>query len=233
MNEEFYDKVNENLRKSWEVHRQAFGPIIEPAFKEDANARIILINALNHISRRNCKRGLELLNSIRDLCSCDEDKAAWSFFVGVAFEMTGSKENSLKWYDEAGKFHHRFFMPYIKLAKAAHADGQLEKAKKYYMMGIQYLKEMPEKDVEGIFFGSSYANFACCLAQAGEYENARLAFEEAIKYPLIPDAYATGAIIYAALGDRQKSEHYLGKLNEQSPEAAKAVSDEIARLFGE
>jgi len=38
------------LRQSWEIHRQAFGPILEPAFTENRQLRILLINALNHIS---------------------------------------------------------------------------------------------------------------------------------------------------------------------------------------
>ena len=52
------------LRYSWEVHRQAFGPILEPAFAENPQARILLINALNHISRREIQRGMELLKEL-------------------------------------------------------------------------------------------------------------------------------------------------------------------------
>ena len=70
------------LRHSWEVHRQAFGPILEPAFAENKQVRILVINALNHISRREVRRGMELLKEIQPHCVYDEDKAAWAFFVG-------------------------------------------------------------------------------------------------------------------------------------------------------
>ena len=40
------------LSQSWEVHRQAFGPILEPMFEDAPQLRIVLVNALNHISRR-------------------------------------------------------------------------------------------------------------------------------------------------------------------------------------
>ena len=30
-----YEGAEETLRHSWEVHRQAFGPILEPAFSAD------------------------------------------------------------------------------------------------------------------------------------------------------------------------------------------------------
>ena len=59
------------LRQSWEVHRQAFGPILEPAFQENPQVRILLINALNHISRREVKRGMELLKEM-DGALCGE-----------------------------------------------------------------------------------------------------------------------------------------------------------------
>ncbi len=61
------------LRQSWEVHRQAFGPILEPAFTENPQVRILLINALNHISRREVKRGMELLKELHPHCIYDED----------------------------------------------------------------------------------------------------------------------------------------------------------------
>ena len=60
------------LRQSWEVHRQAFGPILEPAFAENQQVRILVINALNHISRRDIKRGMELLKEIQPQ-DMDED----------------------------------------------------------------------------------------------------------------------------------------------------------------
>ena len=58
---------SESFQKSWAVHMQAFGPILEPAFAENPQVRIILINALNHISRREVKRGMELLKEIHQL----------------------------------------------------------------------------------------------------------------------------------------------------------------------
>ena len=118
------------LRQSWEVHRQAFGPILEPAFEENPQVRILLINALNHISRREVHRGMEILKQIKEYCIYDEDKAAWTFFVGLCFEMGGAKEQMLQWYADAGKYHHRFYLPYLKLAKAAHNASQFEKSKR-------------------------------------------------------------------------------------------------------
>lgn len=75
-NENAFENAEYALRQSWEVHRQAFGPILEPAFVENPQVRIHLVAALNHISRRQIKRGMEILQSIKEQCIYDEDKAA-------------------------------------------------------------------------------------------------------------------------------------------------------------
>lgn len=81
------------LWQSWETHRQAFGPILEPAFEENQEARILLIDALNHISRREVKQGMELLKKLAPFCAYDEDRAAWAFLQGFVLKwpVHGSK----------------------------------------------------------------------------------------------------------------------------------------------
>lgn len=133
MSDEAFDKAKESLEFSWEVHRQAYRSILEPAFVENQQVRIPLIAALNHISRREVKRGLEILQSLKEHYIYDEDKAAWTFFVGLCFEMAGQKEQMLRWYEAAGKFGLRFYLPYLKIAKAEHNSGQFEKSLNYYL----------------------------------------------------------------------------------------------------
>lgn len=205
------------LRQSWEVHRQAFGPILEPAFEENPQVRILLINALNHISRREIKRGMELLKEIHPYCIYDEDRAAWTFFVGLCFEMAGAREQMLQWYADAGKYDHRFYLPYLKLAKAAHSEAQFEKAKGYYETAIECLLEMPENDKDEIILGSAYTNLTSCLTMLHQYPAAEAAWKEAQKYPLQPGAAATAAILYAAMGNGEKAAAYIEELKQKLP----------------
>lgn len=163
------------LQQSWEVHRQAFGPILEPAFAENQQVRILLINALNHISRREVKRGMEILKEIHPHCIYDEDKAAWAFFVGLCFEMGGAREQMLEWYEKAGQIGHRFYLPYLKLAKAAHSSAQFDKAKGYYKTAIDCLLEMSENDKDDIILGSAYTNLTSCLTMLHQYPAAESA----------------------------------------------------------
>ena len=212
-----FDAAEAALRQSWEVHRQAFGPILEPAFAENPQVRISLIAALNHISRREIQRGLELLKEIKEYCVYDEDKAAWTFFVGLCFDMAGAKDQMCKWYAEAGKFHHRFYLPYLKLAKAAHNDGQLESAKGYYETAIECLLEMPENDRDEVILGSACTNLTSCLTMLHQYERAEKAWIAAQRYPAQPGAAATGAILYAAMGNAEKTAEWLEKLKKTQP----------------
>lgn len=205
------------LRQSLEVHRQAFGPILEPAFAENQQVRILLINALNHISRREVKRGMELLKEIHPHCIYDEDRAAWAFFVGLCFEMGGAKEQGLEWYEKAGAVGHRFYLPYLKLAKAAHSAAQFEKAKGYYQTAIACLLEMSENDKEEIILGSAYTNLTSCLTMLHQYPEAEKAWNAAQQYPAQPGANATAAILYAAMGDAEKTAIHINRLKEKFP----------------
>lgn len=211
------------LRQSWEVHRQAFGPILEPAFTENPQVRITLIAALNHISRREIKRGLELLQQIKEHCIYDEDKAAWTFFVGLCYEMGGVREKMLQWYADAGKYNHRFYLPYLKLAKAAHSEAQYETAQKYYETAITCLLEMPENDKDDVILGSAYTNLTACLTLLYHYPEAEAAWTKALRYPQQPAALGTAAILYAAMGDKKKTALHLEQLEKTLPAVAAQV----------
>ena len=216
------------LRQSWEAHRQAFGPILEPAFAENPQVRILLINAMNRISRRDVKRGMELLKELHPYCIYDEDKAAWAFFVGLCFEMSGAVEYMLDWYEKAGKFGHRFYLPYLKLAKAAHSAAQFEKARGYYETAIACLLEMREQDRDETALGAAYTNLTSCLTMLHQYAAAEAAWNGAQTYPLQPGADATAAILYAAMGDGEKTAEHLRLLQEKFP-AWTAQTQEMTR----
>ena len=203
------------LQQSWEVHRQAFGPILEPAFRENPQVRLLVIQALNYISRREIQKGMEVLKQINPHCLYDEDKAAWTFFVGLCFEMAGAKKQMLQWYADAGKYGHRFYLPYLKLAKARHADGALEDALGYYDTAIGCLLEM--EDPDEIILGSVYANLTSCLTMLHRYSQAEKAWLAAQKYPQQSAAAATAAILYAAMGNREQVSVWLTRLKKDNP----------------
>lgn len=220
------------LRQSWEVHRQAFGPILEPAFVENPQVRVLLINALNHISRREVKRGMELLKEIHPHCIYNDDKAAWAFCTGLCFEMGGAQKQALDWYEKASEIGHRFYLPYLKLAKAAHTSAQFEKAKGYYETSIECLLEMSENDKDAIILGSAYTNLTSCLTMLHRYPEAEKAWKAAQQYPAQPGADATGAILYAAMGNAEKTAEHIGRLKEKFPAWVAQTQEMTGQILG-
>lgn len=212
-----FEAAESALRQSWELHRQAFGPILEPAFTENPQVRIRLIAALNHLSRREIKEGMAILKEISPHCLYEEDKAAWTFFVGLGFEMAGAREQMLQWYEAAGQYGHRFYLPYMKLAKAAHSAGEFEKARGYYETAIACLREMSEEERDETVLGSAYTNLTSCLTMLHRFQEAETAWTRAQRYPLQPGADATAAILYAAMGNAGKAEVHLKMLREKFP----------------
>lgn len=203
-----FEDLEDSLRQSWELHRQAFGPILEPAFTDDPQARLQLTLALNHISRRDVQRGMQLLKQLRPHCVCDEDHAAWAFFVGVGFEMLGDKEHMQEWYRRAGEYHHGFYLPYLKLAKAAHAAADFEAARELYEKALDCLLRMPEKDAD-IFLGATYTNLTSCLTMLHRYPAAEQTWKQAQRYPRPDGSAAAASILYAAMGDAERCARYL------------------------
>lgn len=209
-------QLSEALKRSWETHRQAFGPILEPAFLADIQTRTVLVAALNHLSRRQVREGLELLKPLGQQCRTDADRAAWTFFVGLAFEMAGAGEQMLKWYLDAGKYGHRFYLPYMKLAKAAHASARFEDAGKWYAIAYECLKE--QKDADHQLLAAAATNLVSCLTMLHRYADAEIIWQEAQRYPLRPGASATAAMLYAAMGDRRRTEECMETLRKEYPQ---------------
>lgn len=229
--EQDYETAEFALRQSWETHRQAFGPILEPAFVENPQVRVPLIAALNHISRREVKQGMEILKQIKEFCIYDEDKAAWTFFVGLCYELGGAKKQALQWYDDAAKYGHRFYLPYLKLAKAAIQEKQYETARIYYEIGIDCLMEMPETEQDPALLGSAYTNLASSLTMLHRYPEAEKAWETAMRYPTQPRAPAVAAVLYAATGDWKTAKAYMEKLEKADPAFAQQIWQAIQKIF--
>lgn len=209
-------QMNEALARSWEIHRQAFGPILEPAFPGDVQTRLVLVAALNHLSRRQVREGLELLKPLGDQCRTDADRAAWTFFVGLAFEMAGAREQMLKWYLDAGKYGHRFYLPYMKLAKAAHEAARFEDAGKWYAVAYECLKAQEDTDPQ--LLAAAATNLVSCLTMLHRFADAEAVWQEAQRYPLRPGASATAAMLYAAMGDRERTAGCIEALRKELPQ---------------
>lgn len=207
---------SKNIQKSWQVHAGAFGPILEPAFANDYKNRIDLTAALNKISTRNVKGGLDMLMKLKPACQCDADHAAWFFFAGLAFEMAGAKEQMIQMYQQANQFGHSFYLPYAKVAKAAHNDGAFDVAEENYADAIQCLENGVQDRQSVTVLASVYTNYASCLTMMHRYRDAELALKKSIAFlPYLPNRAATEAILSAAMKDAEKTAEHLHSLERE------------------
>ena len=107
----------DDVKRSWEIHLKAYGPILEPAFAQNLQARIHLTAALNMISGRNLAGALLKLKSLQKSAANEADKAALLFCFGLYAETAGSQEQMLAYYAMANQCNHKFYLPYLKVAK--------------------------------------------------------------------------------------------------------------------
>lgn len=224
--------LSADFQKKWAVHMGAFGPILGPAFPEDYQSRIHLMAALNHISRRDVPGGLKKLEQLRDRCETNADKAAWLFFMGLCFEFGGMQEQMLACYQSAGEFRHRFYMPYMKLAKFFQQGCLYERAEENYKAAIGCFVATGLSDGDRRILGSAYTGLATCLTMMHRYSDAEGALESSRQlWPDAPGRSAAEAVLYAALGQTEKMAASLSVLEGHAPEAYPSVRDMTERIL--
>lgn len=221
-----------DFQKSWAGHMAAFGPILEPAFPEDYQSRVHLTAALNLISNRNIGSGLKKLQSLKDKCKNNADKAALLFFMGVCFEMAGQQEQMLECYTYANEYEHRFHMPYLKVAKFYLNGRMYDKSEENFRRGIDCFTATGLDDQSRLILGSAYTNYATCLMIMHRYEEAEAALATSRNiYPDAPGRAATEATLAALRGDAVQAEACLGVLKGLAPDAWKEVKETVERVL--
>lgn len=223
--------LSENFQQQWAVHMGAFGPILEPAFAEDYASRVHLLAALNHLSRRDVKNGLKKLEQLRDKCVTNADKAAWLFFMGLGFEFAGAQEQMLSCYRSAGEFGHRFYMPYLKLAKFFQQGCLYDRAEENYRLTISCFDGTGLSEADRRILGSAYTGLATVLTMMHRYEEASGALESSRQlWPDAPGRAAAEAVLYAVSGQWEQAEESLSVLRSHAPEAHGPLADMITRI---
>ena len=210
-----FENAGEKLLHSWEVHRQAFGPILEPAFQENKEARIHLLAALNLLSRKEAEKSREKLILLKEYCNYDEDKAAYNFFMGLSFDIMGLKDQMVKWYEKANEYEHNFYLPYLKLAKVYHTEAFFDSAERNYLKAIKCL-EVRNEYFDAHILSSALTNLTSCLTMMHKLSLAEKTLEKAESTLVIKGQCATASILYAAMGKKEISENYLLKAKEES-----------------
>ena len=220
------------FQQSWQVHMQAFGPILEPAFEGNYQAKIHLCAALNHISKRQLAQGLAKLKGLEKHLETDADKCAYLFFMGVFCEMAGKQEQWLAMYTMANEYGHKLYLPYMKVGKFYLNGRMYEKAEENYRGAIDCFTATGLSAQDKIILGSAYGNLASCLLQMHRYEDAEAALNTSRS--LQPDAPGRAAIeapLYALRGDAEKVNACLEILKAHAPAVCESVKESTDRIL--
>lgn len=223
---------NPQIKQSWAVHMQAFGPILKPAFADDYQARIHLCAALNHISSRNFPQALLKLNGMQKYLKNDADKAAFLFCMGLFCETAGKKEEMMALYTQCNELRHRFYLPYLKVAKL-HLDGcSYEDAEKNYRAAIGCFSGTGPDAKEKQILASAYTNLASCLIMMHRCGEADAALKTSRDlHPQFPGRAAPEAILHALRKETAELSACLNTLKTLAPFAYDSIKKSTDKIL--
>lgn len=223
---------SEAFQRSWSVHMQAFKPILEPAFKDDYQSKVHLAAALNLISRQEIQKGFDKLQKLEKACQNDADMTAWLFFMGLCFDLSGMKEEMLAYYQEANEYGHKFYLPYMKVAKKAYEDAVYDVCEPNYRRAIECLEENILAPQYRTFLGAAYSNLASCLVMMRRYEEAEELLADSKK--MLPEQRGREAIeivLRALEGKKEAVEELMTVLEKEVPEIIDETKKVIDKIY--
>lgn len=220
------------IQQSWQVHLQAFRPILEPAFVDNYQAKIHLTAALNDISNRNLSKGLSKLKELRKHIETDADKVAYLFFMGLYCEMAGDLQQMTEMYDYANEYEHNFYLPYMKAAKFHQQCSEYDAALAGYMNAIECFDLGNLSDRDRMLMTSAYMNLASCQTMMHQYDDAMMSLDLAHKMNVkLPEINAVEAVLYAITEEKQKAENSLEQLKNTAPALYETVKISVETIF--
>lgn len=220
------------FQQSWQVHMQSFGPIMEPAFEGNYQAKVQLCAGLNHVSRKQIPQGLAKLSGLDKYVQTDADKCAYAFFLGLCCDMSGKQDQMVALYSMANQFGHKLYLPYLKVARFYLSGHLYEKAEKNCRSAIGCFTAKGLSDQDKLILGSAYSNLASCLLSMHRYEEAEEALTTSRSlYPNAPGRAAVEAALYAVQGDEEKVSQCLETLKGHSPAVYEAVKASTGRIL--
>ena len=220
---------NRSFQQRWQGYCRRFGPIMEPAFKNDMPSRLKLLDALDFISSRQLNKAVDCLQEIREKAVNDDDTAAWSFFIGFCFELAGQREHMMHCYIASASFGHSFYMPYLKMAIAEHAEADFAAAREDYLSAMSCLGQMSAEEMDNQALLRAWTGLVSCLTMMHRYSEAEEIMKQGDeKHPRMAPA---AAVLYAALGNRQKAEDFLRSIEKLDAEQAKITAELTSRIL--
>jgi len=236
--ESFADKIarksfeSSQFQQSWQVHMQAFGPILEPAFEGNYQAKVHLCAGLNHISRRQLAQAIAKLQGLDKYVQTDADKCAYAFFLGLYCDMAGKQDQMVALYTMANEFGHKLYLPYMKVAKFYQGSHLYEKAEENYRAAIDCFTATGLSPQHKLILGSAYTSLGTSLLMMHRYEEAEEALNTSRSLqPDAPGRAAAEATLYALREETDNVNECLETLKGHAPEVWEAVKESTGKIL--
>ena len=221
------------FQQAWQVHMQAFGPILAPAYADCCTAKVHLIDLLNSISRGDIAKAKTVMERLTGSCGCDTpaEKALLCFLQGLCCEVSGDRMGMFGLYTQAGYHGHHFYLPHLKCAKFAHESGQLDIALAEYCKALPLIREMPEGPGRQKLLGSALTNTASCLTYMHRYQDAETLLKEARQTGPVARIETVEAVLLAALDREEEMEACLVALAEANDPDYDHILDLVTKII--
>ncbi len=219
------------FQKSWQVHMNAFGPILEPAFVEDYQARVHLTNWLNKISQGDAAGSLPLMKKLQKYIETDADRCLYYFCCALCFRSMQVDEQYYDAMEQCVALKPRFYLPYVDLAQQQLFGNFFDEAVENFRAALKYY---PENQVN-LQNPRTHAVLCCNLA-AGllflhRQDEARAALEQARKICDTPDVCAVEARFFALAGDAEGVKECVARLNAADAELAERIGQDAEKIL--
>lgn len=136
------------------------------------------------------------------------------YYRGASYEKNGDRDKALEDYQKSIELKADFVLPISRTARIYAWQDDFEKAIEYYKRAT----DLGDQDT------TTYFNYAGCLTNNGNREEARIVFEKLLTLDEnYSDAYYQLGLIYIGLGDAETAKELLRKFIDMDPENQNAA----------
>lgn len=225
-------------QKRWHAYLGRYLPILQPAFRHNAPARLLVMKALQQIDRKDIEGAQSTLNAIIPAAreGSVPDKALVNFLWGLGYLYGGNTVRAIEMFKITNRYQHRYYMPYL-LTADHHTNEQRNyiRAEEYYQTAIDCIYEYPPlTDATRHSLCMAHAGLCFCRIMMHRYDEARAdllhaeQMEAENKFTLHARIY-----LHAVLHQAQELSPLLEKYKTLCPDEYGTLRERIERILAD
>lgn len=225
-------------QKRWYGFTARFLPILQPAFRHNAPARLLVMKALQQIDKKDIDSAQHTIEAIIPVAREGDtpDQALVNFLWGLGYLYGGNTDRAIEMFKIVNKYQHRFFMPYMMTADYnVNVRRFYNRAEQHYQTAIDCIYEFPPlTDTTRNALCIAHAGLCFCRIMMHRLDEAQsdLLHAEQMgqenKYTLHARAY-----LHAALHHPEEARAALSAFKKHDPEGYSDLQERIERILAD